>query len=369
MRVLVVLTQPPLAEGGATGKTALGMLRGLAEHGVDVRAVAAERHFTARGELPAGLEVEVVPVAPASSWRARIDRYRRPRSELAGDFAARVRELARDADVLHLEEAETAWCDRGLGTPSVLHLQYLVRSDRDLGAPWRHQFRDVLELRRAERMAVRSHRNLVASSPVVADELRRQAPGAGVVLAPLALDPSIYPPAPLDGPPVAGIVGTAAWPPTAEAMRFLVEEVWPLVRRQVADGRLVVAGRGTAELGLAGEGVEVLGEVPSASEFLRGLSVLLFPQRRGSGMKVKTLEALATGLPVVTTESGAEGIAPNDGVVVRAAPAALAEAAAELLSDPAARRERGAAARAAFAAGYAPGPATLPLLELYSRLV
>jgi glycosyltransferase involved in cell wall biosynthesis len=279
-----------------------------------------------------------------------------------------VHELARDADVVHLEETETAWCDRGIATPSVLHLHYLVRRDRDLGAPWQRQFRDVLEQRRAEWTALRTHRHLVASSPLVAEELRRDAPGAEVVLAPITLDPSLYPPAPLDGPPVAGIIGTAAWPPTAEAMRELVDTVWPLIRRRVPEARLIIAGRGTGALGLVGPGVEVRGEVESASAFLHGLSVLLFPQRRGSGMKVKALEAIASGVPVVTTAAGAEGIAPNDGVIVSEEPAVLADAAVELFADADARRERGAAALAAFAAGYAPGPATRPLVELYSRL-
>jgi glycosyltransferase involved in cell wall biosynthesis len=368
VRILVVLTQPPLPEGGATGKVGLGLLRGLIAHGLDVRALAAQRHFAVPGHVPVDLAVEVVPVEPAPAWRARLDSYRRPRSELDGAFSARVRELAVDADVIHLEETETAWCDRGLATPSVLHIHYLVRRDRDLGPPWRRDFRDVLEQRRAERIALRAHRHLVASSPVIADELRRDAPGAEVVLAPLTLDPSVYPPAPLDGPPVAGIIGTAAWPPTAEAMRELVDTVWPLVRKRVPEARLVIAGRGTGGLGLAGPGVEVQGEVESASAFLRGLSVLLFPQRRGSGMKVKVLEAIASRVPVVTTAAGAEGIVPNDGVVVSEEPAVLADAAAELLADDAARRERGAAALAAFAAGYAPGPATRPLVELYSRL-
>ncbi|HEU5213578.1 MAG TPA: glycosyltransferase [Gaiellaceae bacterium] len=368
MRILVVLTQPPLPEGGAAGKTALGLLRGLAGHGIDLRAIAAQRHFAVAGEVPADLPVEITPVAPPSSWRGRVDRYRRPRSELAGRFADRVRELARDAEVLHLEETETAWCDRGLATPSVLHVHYLVRRDRDLGAPWRRGFRDVLEQRRAERIALRTHRHLVASSPVVAEALGRDAPGAEVVLAPLTVDPSVYPPAALDGPPVAGIIGTAAWPPTAEAMRELVHTVWPLVRRRVPKSQLIIAGRGTDALGLAGPGVEVRGEVESAGAFLRDLSVLLFPQRRGSGMKVKVLEAIASGVPVVTTAAGAEGIAPNDGVTVSEEPQVLADAAAELLADPAARRERGAAALAAFAAAYAPGPATRPLAELYSRL-
>ncbi|MGZ8648154.1 MAG: glycosyltransferase, partial [Solirubrobacteraceae bacterium] len=210
MRALVVLTQPPLAEGGAAGKTALGLLRGLQAHGLDVRAVAAQRHFALAGDVPEGLDVEVVPVAPPSQWQARADRLLHPRSELAGVFADRVAELAQVADVVHLEETETAPCDRGVAVPSVLHVHYLVRRDRPLGAPWARQFRDVVEFRRAERKAIRGHRHLAASSPLIAEALRREAPSAEVVLAPLTLDPAAYRRAPLDGPPTAGIIGTAA---------------------------------------------------------------------------------------------------------------------------------------------------------------
>ena len=70
MRALVVLTQPPLPEGGAPGKVAIGLLRGLAAHGVDVQAVAAGTAFT--GDPPADLPVQVVPVPPLSPWRARL---------------------------------------------------------------------------------------------------------------------------------------------------------------------------------------------------------------------------------------------------------------------------------------------------------
>ncbi len=368
MRVLVVLTQPPLAEGGAAGKTALGLLRGLAANGVDVRAVAAQRHFALPGDVLAGLDVEVVPVEPPSAWRARVDRVLHPRSELAGAFADRVRELARDADVVHLEETETAPCDRDVAVPSVLHVHYLVRRDRDPGAPWTRQFRDVVEFQRAERRAIRGHRHLVASSPLIAEALRREAPSAEVVVAPLTVDPAAYCRAPLDGPPTVGIIGTATWPATEAAMRELVGDLWPRVRQAVPAAELLVAGRGTDALGLAGNGVRVLGEVPSATAFFDRLSLLLFPLRRGSGMKVKTLEALASGVPVVTTAAGAEGIAPSDGVVVSEDSEELARAAAALLEDESARKGRGAAAAATFAERYAPQPATRPLAELYARL-
>jgi glycosyltransferase involved in cell wall biosynthesis len=355
MRALVVLTQPPLPEGGAPGRTAIGLLRGLMSHGVDVRAIAARRGFSVPGEVPSDLPVEVVDVEPPGALRARLQRVTRPLGELTGSFTERVREKAAGADLVHLEETETVWCDEGIAKPSLVHLHYLARLDRGLGAPWSKQFREVLDATRAERAAVRRHRYVVASSPLVAAEL-----GRDVVLAPLSLDPALYRPAPHDGPPTAGLIGTAAWPPTAAALGVLLEEVWPRV--EVPEAELVVAGRGTERFG-------GLGEVESARELFQRLSLLLFPLPRGSGMKVKTLEAMASGVPVVTTPAGAEGIAPSDGVIVETEPDRLAAAARELLMDGAARSERGAAGRADFERHYSPGPATAPLIDVYERML
>jgi glycosyltransferase involved in cell wall biosynthesis len=369
MKVLLVLTQPPLPEGGAPGRCAIGLIRGLAAHGVEVRALAARQHFAAPGEVPADLPVEVVDVTPEPpGWRARWHRLSRPRGELGrGEFSARVREAARDADIVHLEETETAWADEGLAKPSLVHLHYLVRRDRSFGPPWRAETRDMLELVLAERAAIRRHRHLVASSPLVAEELRGRAPEADVVVAPLSLDPSAYAPAPLDEP-AAGLIGTGGWPPTRMAMRRLLERVWPLVGPVLPDARLLLAGRGLDFLDGLGPGVELLGEVESGRGFLRRLSVLIFPLERGSGMKVKVLEAMASGVPVVTTAAGAEGIERNEGVVVAEADAELAAATTRLLADEGERRARGAAARAAFERFYSPEPATRPLVDLYERM-
>ena len=372
MKVLVILSQPPLPEGGAPGRCAIGLLRGLAAHGVEVRALAARQHFAVPGEVPPDLAVEEIEVLPETpGWAARSRRLRRPRGELGrGEFGRLAREAAREADVVHLEETETAWADEGVATPSLVHMHYLVRRDRRLGPPWSREARDLIELELAERAAIRRHEHLVASSPLVAEALRKRARHADVIVAPLSLDPSLYAPAPLADPPVAGLIGTGGWPPTRSAIERLLERVWPGVLRLAPDARLVIAGRGMGFLEGRdlGPGVELLGEVPSSRDFLRGLSLLVFPLERGSGMKVKVLESMASGVPVVTTAAGAEGVEANGGVIVEAGDDELAAAVSRLVLDPAERRERGAAARSTFERLYSPEPATEPLLELYNRL-
>jgi len=111
VKALVVLTQPPLPEGGAPGRTAIGLLRGLVGHGVEVQAIAARRVFSVPGDVPADLPVEVVDVEPPRALQARLQRITRPLGELTGAFSERVRAAAADADLVHLEETETVWCD------------------------------------------------------------------------------------------------------------------------------------------------------------------------------------------------------------------------------------------------------------------
>ena len=77
--------------------------------------------------------------------------------------------------------------------------------------------------------------------------------------------------------PIAGLIGTASWAPTAAAMQRLVRTVWPKVRKVCPDARLLVAGRGVNDLlrDVREPGIEIVGEVASAADFLGGLSVLL----------------------------------------------------------------------------------------------
>ena len=105
--------------------------------------------------------------------------------------------------------------------------------------------------------------------------------------------------------------------PNTDAVRWFVEDIWPLVRRAVPTARFRVVGSNpppeVLALGAA-PGVEVVGFVPDTGPFLDEASVSVAPLRYGAGMKGKVNEAMASGLPVVTTEYGVQGLAAVPGV-------------------------------------------------------
>lgn len=373
LRVLVVLPFPPMVEGGAASRCAIGLLRGLAAHGVELHVLAAQL----RGGQPPGLAedlpLELVRVEHPGRGRTRWLRFTRPHALLATTpFASLVRERARAADVVHCVELAGSSLISLVDRPAVAQIHCLTRRDRDIRPPWTNEGRVARELLRAERRVFGQARWLLVNSREVAEPLAALAPHAHVAVAPLALDPASYaPPAALEAP-VAGLIGMAGWPPTANAVERLLLRVWPRVLERRPDARLLLAGYGMERAAFPQlpdlPGVEWRGAVASATDFLRELGVLLYPLGRGSGAKIKVLEALALGVPVVTTPDGAEGIGGRGGLVVETDDEALAAAAAELLMDAAARRAAGAAAHETFVEHHAPLPASAPVLELYERM-
>ncbi len=364
---------PPLREGRAAARCAVALLQGLLEHGVDCHALAADT-----GEQPASapedLPVELVRVEPLSPWRVRRDRLLNPAGGLAhGRFAQRLRVLAADADVVHLIEVHAASTIAIFDRPTVVQLHCLTLRDRAIRRLWRPEDRDSLELLRAERRACRRADWLLVNSQEVADGLPARVPSSRVAVAPLALDPDHYQPSAQLQRPVAGLIGTASWPPTANAVTRLLTRVWPLVVERHPDAKLILAGAGmeAARFGAPADqpGVEWRGTVPSASDFVRELGVLLYPLTAGSGAKVKVLEALALGVPVVTTSEGAEGLGDRGGVVVEEDDLRLAEATVALLEDAEGRRAAGERARVSFLAHHTPAPAAGPVVDLYARMV
>lgn len=101
------------------------------------------------------------------------------------------------------------------------------------------------------------------------------------------------------------------WMPNEEAASWLLEQVWPIVLKQLPESRLVLAGKNMPEKfrRLASKNLEVIEHVNSSSEFYHTYDIMLVPLWSGSGLRIKLVEGLAYGKAIVTTSIGAEGIA------------------------------------------------------------
>jgi glycosyltransferase involved in cell wall biosynthesis len=199
-------------------------------------------------------------------------------------------------------------------------------------------------LRRTDAAVVFTERDrrLVAQSAGALGEL---------VTIPLGWDVPPEPCDPVGGePPTLLFVANFVHPPNVDAALALARRIFPLVRAEHPAARLQIVGASPpAELrALAGEAVEVTGEVASVAPYLERAAVVVVPIALGGGMRVKVLEALAAGKAVVASTRATEGITAAAGreLLVADGDVATADAAARLLADPAERRRLATAARA-----------------------
>ena len=135
-------------------------------------------------------------------------------------------------------------------------------------------------------------------------------------------------------------IGTMYWPPNVDAMLYFYGEIFPRIRQQRSDVTLSIVGaRPTREIQALADDPKVIvtGLVPDTRPYAETCGVFVVPLRSGSGMRVKILNAMAMGVPIVSTTVGAEGIEVVDGenILLADSPEAFADATLRVLSDTA----------------------------------
>ena len=123
-----------------------------------------------------------------------------------------------------------------------------------------------------------------------------------------------------------------------DAMHYFLSEVFPLIRRQLPTASLTITGstRGVDLTGLPlGEGVRLSGYVDDVRPLVAAAWACVVPLRQGGGTRLKILEAMALGTPVVATTRGAEGLEarPERDLLLADEPAEFAAQVVRLLRD------------------------------------
>ena len=183
---------------------------------------------------------------------------------------------------------------------------------------------------------------------VVSEEDRRALGGLGTRPGSMRLLPNVPQAGLLDRPPLQPpaeptllFLGTLGWPPNAEGLRRFLRSGFPALRARRPDVRLDLAGTGAPRwlVRLASDtpGVELTGLVPDPEPLYRRARAFVEVGLGGSGTRVKVLNAMARGVPVVSLPWGVEGLnaVPGEHALVGRNEAELVDLLGEVLDDDA----------------------------------
>lgn len=151
------------------------------------------------------------------------------------------------------------------------------------------------------------------------EQLMARVPGARITTVPNGVDTSFFAQAKAEvrWPPKSIIfVGAMNYYPNIEAAIFFVHDVWRRLRALFPACRLTLVGSDPVPAVVALrniEGVEVTGTVEDVRRFYHDADIAVAPLRLGGGTRLKILEAMAAGVPVISTSVGAEGLEVDPG--------------------------------------------------------
>lgn len=158
----------------------------------------------------------------------------------------------------------------------------------------------------AERSLVSEIGNVIAIQWDEAAAFKELAPGCRVVVVPAPFEP----PARKQGSPVpfrCAFVGSGSFH-NVNGVEWFLANCWPAVRRAIPQASLDIFGSVCVRLGHVPDGVNLRGVVDDLGTAYASAAAVVVPLQVGSGLKIKLVEALVYGCPVVTTSVGAQGL-------------------------------------------------------------
>lgn len=285
-------------------------------------------------------------------------RYRAVRDELK----ALLRQGDARFDVVHFNHLDAAMyaADMPSTAKRVLDQHNVVANQvRTTLANERHPLRNVLlryelkKLQSYEAALCNQMQRCLACSQADAESLQQMGVVADTAVIPNGVDLDYFRPVPLESTSAREVVflGTLDYDPCERAVWYFCTEILPLIRRTIPDLRFVAVGRNPSQrlqdLAAADPLIVLTGRVEDVRTHVQRARAFAVPLLAGSGTRLKILEAMAMGIPVVSTTIGAEGLDVNNGehAWIADTPADFAAAVIRVLTDLPQAREMSHKAR------------------------
>lgn len=360
MRVLILTPSLPYPPIWGFGMRVYQLLKHLStRHQVSLLTYAEsgqEQHIAAIEAL--GARVCTVPTPhPGSGFSRRFGQLAslassvsfQSRALYSAEMQAAIYRLldGEPFDVVQIESSQMSCFDFGRRAVVLLdehNIEYelLNRMCRTEGSPIRKLFNwlEYQKFRREEQGAWVRSAGCMLTSGREQGIVRQQVPGKATAVVPNGVDIDYFQPA--DAIVQSNSIvftGLMRYRPNIDAVIYMVREILPHLLRKRPNLTFTVVGAGEPEevKRLAGPNVVVTGAVPDVRPHVADAAVFAVPLRMGSGTRLKVLEGLAMGKPLVSTALGCEGISVRDGqhLLIADEPSAFARSVLQLLDDAA----------------------------------
>jgi polysaccharide biosynthesis protein PslH len=170
-----------------------------------------------------------------------------------------------------------------------------------------------------------------------------------------------------------GFIGSLDWLPNIEGLEWFLNEIWGDMLMQNPNISLHIAGRNMPKYWQQHkhQNVEMIGEVPDAQAFIQQQDIMLIPLLSGGGMRIKAIEAMWLGKPVLTTSIGIEGIDGTHGThfYIADTKADFAKAISFFQANPEEINTIGAAAQDFIRANFDKKAIAQRVLEAYQQIL
>ena len=233
------------------------------------------------------------------------------------------------------------------------------RAEKKLGRRIQWWF-ELHKLKQYEQESLRQFNTVISMSKPDRDLIRRLIPSANVVIVPNGVDSEFFRPPVYNRAQPNSILffGNLGYIPNQDALAYFINEIWPIILNQNPAVILEIVGPFATEevkrLTLRQPNVLFIGYVEDIRPHLWKNTACVVPLRMGGGTRLKILEALAAGCPVISTSIGAEGLDLEIGrdLIVADQPKDFASQTTRLLADNALQQSFSRCGQLAVAAKY-----------------
>lgn len=328
LKIVLLMIEPPLPFGNAASRWYYVLLKTLTQRGHRVKCFCAcsnpdDISKTKEFFPDSKYDINYYLFPQKRGFFSKFKTILHPQSfqfsrELKNGIKQAMKE---DVDILHVEQLWAGWVALKYANKALINLHYLLSIDLSLVKPetLKQKVHHAL-IFRTEKKMVRSFPTLRSCSPRLVPILQRWNPNAFISTVPFGLDMKLYdfiPDEERSDQKTISLIGNMNWHPSQSAAYRLLDKLWPKIHKAVPDARLQIVGwsaRSVLKKYLDLKNVEIHENVADIKPYFKNSNVMLYTPSRGSGMKIKILESMAFGIPVVTTSEGVESLPAIDQV-------------------------------------------------------